>query len=203
MIPYKIPWDNTNFCGMRIVDKVFMSSIESLLDISTSTKTILIHEFVAILDKWKKKKKLSVIWYNFFSENMYSQSKKGESSGVTSKDSIYQNETVAEPCYFSSSIYYGGQENYSPRTRTTESQHSVSTTFIPFFPLFCAMPILWAYWYWATLLSASTLIQCYINSWVIIFVSEGVKKLSLRINNNIVQYLSIKNDNLWNNKNWD
>ncbi|EXC19362.1 hypothetical protein L484_010379 [Morus notabilis] len=57
-------------------------------------------------------------------ENMYSQSRKGESSGVTSKDSIYQNETVAEPCYFSSSIYYGGQENYSPRTRTTESQHS-------------------------------------------------------------------------------
>ncbi|XP_062092577.1 uncharacterized protein LOC133798351 [Humulus lupulus] len=56
------------------------------------------------------------------------QSRKGESSGVTSKDSssIYQNETV-EPCYFNSSIYYGGQENYSPRTtRTTthESQHT-------------------------------------------------------------------------------
>ncbi|XP_044480154.1 uncharacterized protein LOC123206929 [Mangifera indica] len=39
------------------------------------------------------------------------------------KNSIYQNET-AEPCYFSSSIYYGGQENYSPRTKsTTESPH--------------------------------------------------------------------------------
>ncbi|KAM6582341.1 hypothetical protein CsatB_009343 [Cannabis sativa] len=58
------------------------------------------------------------------------QSRKGESSGVTSKDSssIYQNETV-EPCYFNSSIYYGGQENYSPktstntRTTTHESQH--------------------------------------------------------------------------------
>ena len=61
------------------------------------------------------------------------QSRKGESSGVTSKDSIYQNET-AEPCYFSSSIYYGGQENYSPRTTTThESQHVVSITIITLF----------------------------------------------------------------------
>ncbi|XVF23993.1 hypothetical protein REPUB_Repub13aG0088100 [Reevesia pubescens] len=49
---------------------------------------------------------------------------KGQSSGTTNKDkttsSIYQNETV-EPCYFSSSIYYGGQENYSPRKKTNES----------------------------------------------------------------------------------
>ncbi|KAF3433595.1 hypothetical protein FNV43_RR24697 [Rhamnella rubrinervis] len=52
-----------------------------------------------------------------------SQSIKSEGSSTKSKDSIYQNES-AEPCYFSSSIYYGGQENYSPRTSgTTESQH--------------------------------------------------------------------------------
>ncbi|XWS65920.1 hypothetical protein CRYUN_Cryun05aG0155200 [Craigia yunnanensis] len=51
---------------------------------------------------------------------------KGQSCGTTNKDkstsSIYQNESV-EPCYFSSSIYYGGQENYSPRKKTTESPH--------------------------------------------------------------------------------
>lgn len=54
-------------------------------------------------------------------------SKGGESNIFNSKDesSIYQNES-AEPCYFSSSIYYGGQENYSPRTKaTTESHHHV------------------------------------------------------------------------------
>ncbi|CAK7325772.1 unnamed protein product [Dovyalis caffra] len=45
---------------------------------------------------------------------------KGESSSK-GKSSIYQNETP-EPCYFSSSIYYGGQENYSPRTKNSESQ---------------------------------------------------------------------------------
>ncbi|KAE9594355.1 hypothetical protein Lal_00001118 [Lupinus albus] len=46
------------------------------------------------------------------------------SSGIYNKNSSanYQNETV-EPSYYSSSIYYGGQENYSPRTRTTESHH--------------------------------------------------------------------------------
>ncbi|XP_041004262.1 uncharacterized protein LOC121249573 [Juglans microcarpa x Juglans regia] len=51
-------------------------------------------------------------------------SKAGESVGSSSREkgSNYQNETV-EPCYFSSSIYYGGQENYSPRTRSTESPH--------------------------------------------------------------------------------
>ncbi|KAM1012981.1 hypothetical protein TB2_042990 [Malus domestica] len=44
----------------------------------------------------------------------------------TSKASnMYQNE-AADPCNLSSSIYYGGQENYSPRTGTTEShqQHT-------------------------------------------------------------------------------
>ncbi|BBG98012.1 hypothetical protein Prudu_007305 [Prunus dulcis] len=48
---------------------------------------------------------------------------KGESTKGASKDSmIYQNEAV-EPCNFSSSIYYGGQENYSPRTGTTTESH--------------------------------------------------------------------------------
>ena len=47
------------------------------------------------------------------------------SKNTTSTNYHHQNETV-EPSYYSSSIYYGGQENYSPRTRTTESHHSVS-----------------------------------------------------------------------------
>ncbi|KAJ9160217.1 hypothetical protein P3X46_025638 [Hevea brasiliensis] len=48
-----------------------------------------------------------------------------QSNKGISKDSsyVYQNETV-EPCYFSSSIYYGGQENYSPRTKNSESHHT-------------------------------------------------------------------------------
>ncbi|RDY06891.1 hypothetical protein CR513_09059 [Mucuna pruriens] len=53
-------------------------------------------------------------------------SNKGESSGVSNKNgsstNYHQNETV-EPSYYSSSIYYGAQENYSPRTRTTQSHH--------------------------------------------------------------------------------
>ncbi|KAM1054035.1 hypothetical protein FF1_001476 [Malus domestica] len=50
---------------------------------------------------------------------------KGENK--TSKASnMYQNEAT-DPCNLSSSIYYGGQENYSPRTGTTEShQHHTS-----------------------------------------------------------------------------
>ncbi|KAF7816381.1 Retrovirus-related Pol polyprotein from transposon TNT 1-94 [Senna tora] len=40
------------------------------------------------------------------------------------KNSNDQNETV-EPNYYSSSIYYGGQENYSPRTRTTDQPHPI------------------------------------------------------------------------------
>ncbi|WJX58801.1 hypothetical protein P8452_44217 [Trifolium repens] len=45
-------------------------------------------------------------------------------SGITNKNTStnYQNEKV-EPIYFSSSIHYGGQENYSSRGRTTESHH--------------------------------------------------------------------------------
>ncbi|KAG5237514.1 GATA zinc finger domain-containing protein [Salix suchowensis] len=49
------------------------------------------------------------------------QKAKGESSGK-GKSSVFQNETP-EPCYLSSSIYYGGQENYSPRTKNSEYQH--------------------------------------------------------------------------------
>ncbi|KAM0013158.1 hypothetical protein Hdeb2414_s0045g00744591 [Helianthus debilis subsp. tardiflorus] len=37
----------------------------------------------------------------------------------------YRNET-AEPSYLSSSIYYGGQEVYSPNTQTTRPPHTVS-----------------------------------------------------------------------------
>ncbi|RXI08835.1 hypothetical protein DVH24_022979 [Malus domestica] len=50
---------------------------------------------------------------------------KGENK--TSKASnMYQNEAV-DPCNLSSSIYYGSQENYSPRIGTTEShQHHTS-----------------------------------------------------------------------------
>ncbi|KAK3408811.1 uncharacterized protein LOC104421701 [Eucalyptus grandis] len=52
------------------------------------------------------------------------QSFKVDGNNATSKAKsvIYQSE-AAEPCYLSSSIYYGGQENYSPRTtaRTAES----------------------------------------------------------------------------------
>ncbi|KAL3523910.1 hypothetical protein ACH5RR_016744 [Cinchona calisaya] len=39
------------------------------------------------------------------------------------RSSIYQNET-AEPCYFSSSIYYGGQEVYPPTGQSTNPQHA-------------------------------------------------------------------------------
>lgn len=48
---------------------------------------------------------------------------KGERIGSTGKDpnSIYQNE-VGEPCYMSSSIYYGGQEVYSAAAHNPNSQ---------------------------------------------------------------------------------
>ncbi|KAE9606152.1 hypothetical protein Lal_00024931 [Lupinus albus] len=49
----------------------------------------------------------------------------GESNDRNKSTSTnYQNEAV-EPSYFSSSIYYGGQENYSPRIRTTEPHHVI------------------------------------------------------------------------------
>lgn len=46
------------------------------------------------------------------------QRSKGESG------SKYQNETVEQPCYLSSSIYYGGQEVYSPHSHSTNSHHT-------------------------------------------------------------------------------
>lgn len=46
----------------------------------------------------------------------------GENGRKTNKENNYQNET-GEPCYFNSSIYYGGQEVYSPTAQTTNSQH--------------------------------------------------------------------------------
>lgn len=49
---------------------------------------------------------------------------KGKADG-REKSSIYHSEIV-EPCYFSSSIYYGGQEVYSPTGQNTNSQHIVS-----------------------------------------------------------------------------
>ncbi|KAI3470799.1 hypothetical protein Pfo_027462 [Paulownia fortunei] len=39
------------------------------------------------------------------------------------KNSEYENGTV-EPCYYNSSIYYGGQEVYSPTTRNLSPQHN-------------------------------------------------------------------------------
>ncbi|KAL2317172.1 hypothetical protein Fmac_031048 [Flemingia macrophylla] len=38
----------------------------------------------------------------------------------SNKSTNYQNETVEPSSYFSSSIYYGAQENYSPTSRTTQ-----------------------------------------------------------------------------------
>ncbi|XP_038892195.1 uncharacterized protein LOC120081420 isoform X1 [Benincasa hispida] len=57
-------------------------------------------------------------------DNASINGKKG-TAGANGKDesSIYQNETM-EPSYFSSSIFYGGQENYSPRTNASQSHHN-------------------------------------------------------------------------------
>ncbi|XP_019434555.1 PREDICTED: uncharacterized protein LOC109341171 [Lupinus angustifolius] len=52
---------------------------------------------------------------------------KGESTGRISNKSMstnYENEAV-EPSYFSSSIYYGGQENYFYTSRTITEPHHV------------------------------------------------------------------------------
>ncbi|KAH7854008.1 hypothetical protein Vadar_009030 [Vaccinium darrowii] len=58
-------------------------------------------------------------------EAQYSNGKNGNPSLTNSKDNRYQSETVVEPCYFSSSIYYGGPEVYSPTSQPTVSQHNV------------------------------------------------------------------------------
>lgn len=58
------------------------------------------------------------------------QSSKGDGNIATSKaeSAIYQNE-AAEPCYLSSSIYYGGQENYSSRTAESDSLVKTNSSF--------------------------------------------------------------------------
>ncbi|KAK8660375.1 hypothetical protein V6N13_051301 [Hibiscus sabdariffa] len=56
-------------------------------------------------------------WLNF----AHADDGHGHGGTTTNKDkssSIYHNETV-EPSYLSSSIYYGGQENYSPFNKAT------------------------------------------------------------------------------------
>ncbi|GJY71107.1 hypothetical protein Tco_0474810, partial [Tanacetum coccineum] len=51
---------------------------------------------------------------------------KGQRSmGEKEGNPMYQNETAAEPSYLSSSIYYGGQEVYSPNTQTTRPHHTI------------------------------------------------------------------------------
>ncbi|KAE9445077.1 hypothetical protein C3L33_23023, partial [Rhododendron williamsianum] len=55
-------------------------------------------------------------------ESQNSNGKNGNPDLTNSKDKRYQSETV-EPCNFSSSIYYGGQEVYSPTSQPTVSQH--------------------------------------------------------------------------------
>lgn len=73
-----------------------------------------------------KLKKTGVLIFIFEMADYMYQKNRGESGGRTSKErnSIYQNET-AEPCYFSSSIHYGGQEVYSPAAQGTNSQYTV------------------------------------------------------------------------------
>ncbi|XP_057523094.1 uncharacterized serine-rich protein C215.13-like [Amaranthus tricolor] len=43
-----------------------------------------------------------------------------ESHWESGMNSYYQQQTVDQPCNFSNSIYYGGQEVYSPTTRSNE-----------------------------------------------------------------------------------
>ncbi|XP_028962238.1 uncharacterized protein [Malus domestica] len=72
-----------------------------------------------------------ILWLHFptHQASMYGSPSFSDNKGEnkTSKASnMYQNEAT-DPCNLSSSIYYGGQENYSPRTGTTEShQHHTS-----------------------------------------------------------------------------
>ncbi|PSS32563.1 DBIRD complex subunit like [Actinidia chinensis var. chinensis] len=54
-------------------------------------------------------------------ESQYGNGKHGTPENFTHRD---KGETV-EPCYFSSSIYYGGQEIYSPSTQTSVSQNII------------------------------------------------------------------------------
>uniref|UniRef100_A0A166BX74 Uncharacterized protein n=1 Tax=Daucus carota subsp. sativus TaxID=79200 RepID=A0A166BX74_DAUCS len=56
---------------------------------------------------------------------------KSESGGKQSKDrtsnSTYNQNELSNPCYYSSSIYYGAQEVYSPNSpsKTTTSHHAI------------------------------------------------------------------------------
>ena len=54
-----------------------------------------------------------------------------ESHWESGMNSYYQQQTVDQPCNFSNSIYYGGQEVYSPTTRSNE-YHVVIYTFLLF-----------------------------------------------------------------------
>ncbi|CAL0307616.1 unnamed protein product [Lupinus luteus] len=66
------------------------------------------------------------LWYKNYGASGTHNSK-GESTGrISNKSSSnnYENEGV-EPSYFSSSIYYGGQENYFPTSRTITEPHHV------------------------------------------------------------------------------
>ncbi|CAO2817148.1 unnamed protein product [Amaranthus hypochondriacus] len=42
-------------------------------------------------------------------------------ASMPGSNSYYQQQTIDQPCNFSNSIYYGGQEVYSPTTRSSES----------------------------------------------------------------------------------
>lgn len=124
---------------------------------------------------------------------MMGQSRKGESSsGVTSKDSsnIYQNHE-SEPCYFSSSIYYGGQENYSPRTsRTTESQHLVCLTYIFICNYIIYIYIYFSYSLFFSFISCHVCINIHINNFIYAMNSSRmmeVKMIQMEIIQTVLQ----------------
>ncbi|GMP23191.1 hypothetical protein CsSME_00000876 [Camellia sinensis var. sinensis] len=52
--------------------------------------------------------------------SQYGIAKHGTPDNMSQRGKV---EASVEPCYFSSSIYYGGQEVYPPTTHTTVSQH--------------------------------------------------------------------------------
>lgn len=60
---------------------------------------------------------------------LFSSDYKTRKGNPTKKDknSSYENGAVDEPCYYNSSIYYGGrQEVYSPTTPAISPPHNVS-----------------------------------------------------------------------------
>lgn len=70
------------------------------------------------------------LWVYVFPDYNSQRNYKGESGGKQSKDrtsnSTYNQSELSNPCYYSSSIYYGGQEVYSPNTPAKTSHHAVS-----------------------------------------------------------------------------